>query len=87
MKLLCVQMAALSVNTCETLIRAILEQLIEYYYGGERGTKRCMFAEILFFLLFHLMFFLLCFEFYAFEHTRLIMSLHPPLPTQMTFFV
>lgn len=38
MKLLCVQIAALSVNTCETLIRAILEQLIEYYYGGERDA-------------------------------------------------
>lgn len=49
MKPLCVQMAALSVNTCETPIRAILEQLIEYCYCGERGTKRCMFAAIPFF--------------------------------------
>lgn len=66
------------------LVRAILEHLVECCDGGERGTKWLMFAarknviassDVFLFLL----------DFNAFEHTKLIMSLHSPLPTQMTF--
>lgn len=63
--------------------------MCENHYGGERGTKRCMFAchaNCVKPLFFHPVF-ICCLWFPAFELTRLVMWLHSPLATRMTFCV